>query len=469
METIIDQITDWIVRANEFVNGIVWGVPMLLLIGCVGLYYTIRLRGVQFTKFRQIFKNTIGKTAHHEEEAGDANSRKALTSFQAAMTSVSAVVGSGNIAGVATALVCGGPGALFWMCVSATIGMATKYAEIVLGILYRRQNSNGTYEGGAMYYLADGLKKPWLGKLFAFLVIPFAFVISAIVDTNTMVTTFEAQFSVDPLISGVVLATLTAIIIFGGVKRIGQVCEWLSPLMGGMYVLAGLSIIVLNVDRLPSAVASIVYGAFNPAAVTGGAVGSLFMCIRYGVARGMFSNEAGLGTTAMIHSGANVTHPVKQAMWGPMEVFLDTIIICNITGLPIVMSGLWSGGKFEGATLTMRAFEQMLPGSFGLWACLLAILLFGFSCLISCYTYALRASTYLFGEKSASTIKMLWVFCIVIGSQSTLGFVWNLADTFNGLMIIPNLIGLILLSKEVIRAHNDYWNPVRQDNMKKAG
>ena len=193
------------------------------------------------------------------------------------------------------------------------------------------------------------------------------------------------------------------------------------------------------------------------------------MCIRYGVARGMFSNEAGLGTTAMIHSGANVSHPVKQAMWGPMEVFLDTIIICNITGLPIVMSGLWAGGEFEGATLTMRAFEQMLPGSFGLWACLLAILLFGFSCLISCYTYALRASTYLFGEKSAATIKMLWVFCIVIGSQSTLGFVWNLADTFNGLMIIPNLIGLILLSKQVIRAHNDYWNPVRQENVKKAG
>ena len=458
MDTFLHQIADWMVAANDFVNGIVWGVPMLLLIGCVGLYYTIRLNGVQFRKFKEIFKHTIGNATHHKDAGAGAASGTALTSFQAAMTSVSAVVGSGNIAGVATALVCGGPGALFWMCLSATIGMATKYAEIILGILYRRKNPDGTYEGGAMYYLADGLKKPWLGKLFAFLVIPFAFVVSAVVDTNTMATTFEAQFSIDPLYSGLILATLTGIVIFGGVKRIGKVCEWLSPIMGSMYVLAGLSIILLHLDKLPAALAAVFYGAFNPAAVTGGAIGSIFMCMRYGVARGMFSNEAGLGTTAMIHSGAEVSHPVQQAMWGPMEVFLDTILICNITGLPIVLSGLWSGGQYDGATLTMRAFEKMLPGSVGMWACLLAVLLFGFSCLISCYTYALRAATYLFGKRSVPIIKMLWVIFIVIGAQSTLGFVWELADTFNGLMIIPNLIGLMLLSREVIKAHRDYWS-----------
>ena len=462
MDSIIHQIADWAVSANDFVNGIVWGVPMLMLIGCVGLYYTIRLHGVQFRKFKEIFKNTIGNThPDGDRSKAGADSGKALTSFQAAMTSVSAVVGSGNIAGVATALVCGGPGALFWMCLVASLGMATKYAEIVLGILYRRKNPDGTYEGGAMYYLADGLHQPWLGKLFAFLVIPFAFVVSAVVDTNTMATTFEAQFSIDPLVSGIVLAALTGIVIFGGVKRIGKVCEWLSPIMGGMYVLAGLSIILLHLDRLPTAVASIIYGAFNPSALTGGAIGSIFMCMRYGIARGMFSNEAGLGTTAMIHSGADVSHPIKQAMWGPMEVFLDTIIICNVTGLPIVMSGLWSGGEFDGATLTMRAFEKLLPGSIGMWICLLAVLLFGFSCLISCYTYALRASTYLFGKKSIVVIKTLWLAFIVIGAQSTLGFVWNLADTFNGLMIIPNLVGLMLLSRQVLRAHNDYWGVER--------
>lgn len=458
----MDKFFNAVVSINDYVNGIVWGVPVLFLIGFVGIYYTIAFRGVQFTKFGTLIKHTIANRTPNESENGT-EQKKHLTSFQAAMTSISAVVGSGNIAGVATAVVCGGPGALFWMILVALIGMATKYAEIILGVIYRHQNEDGTLEGGAMYYLADGLHQPWLGKAFSFLVIPFAFVISAVVDTNTIASTLDVRFSIPPLYTGLVLAAICGIIIFGGMKRIGEVCEWLAPIMGGAYILAGISIILFNLDQVPLAIASIISGAFNPAAITGGAIGSIFICMKYGVARGMFSNEAGLGTTAMIHSSANVKHPVEQGMWGPVEVFFDTVVICSITALAIVMSGLWKTGEYEGAALTMHAFEKMLPGSVGGWICLGAIILFGFSCLISCYTYAQRAATYLFGEKSVWVIKLLWLLFIVVGSVSTLGFAWDLADTFNGMMIIPNLIGLILLRKQVVKAHNEYWNVKRKN------
>ncbi|MGI5977401.1 MAG: alanine/glycine:cation symporter family protein [Candidatus Limivicinus sp.] len=441
-------------QVNDTVNGIVWGIPTIILIGLVGLYYTVILKGVQFTKFGYFIKHTIGdlfKKAKLSSGKGD------ITSLQAAMTSISAVVGSGNIAGVATAIASGGPGALFWMVVAALIGMATKYAEIILGMLYRKENPDGSVEGGAMYYLARGLNCKWLGTLFAFLVIPFAFVISPVVDTNTIAVTLEAQFSIKPIFTGIVLAVICGIIVFGGLKRIGSVCEWIAPFMGGMYILAGLVIIVLNIEKLPFALWQIIRGAFNPRAVTGGVVGTVFMCMRYGVARGMYSNEAGVGTAAMIHSGAKVDHPVQQGMWGPVEVFIDTVVVCSITALSIVLSGLWRDGQYDGAVLTMRAFEKLLPGSLGTYICLGAIILFGFSCLISYFTYAQRAATYLFGSKSTVVIKILWVLFILIGSVSTLGFAWDLADTFNGLMIIPNLIGLIFLSKKVVCANRDYW------------
>ena len=458
LSQVIETVNDSIARVNGVINDFVWGLPALLLIGCVGIFYTIRLKGIQFTKFGTLLRNTIGKP--DDGKKGDPNSKK-LSSFEAAMTSVSAVVGSGNIAGVATALVCGGPGALFWMLIAALIGMATKYAEIILGMLYRKKNPDGSYEGGAMYYLADGLHQKWLGKLFALFVIPFAFVISAVVDTNTIADTLNMQFKIPPIATGIVLAVICAVIIFGGIRRIGHVCKWLAPIMGGMYILAGLMIIVLNIKLLPATLVTIVRGAFQPAAVTGGAVGSVFMAMRYGVARGMYSNEAGVGTAAMIHSNAEVDHPVQQGMWGPVEVFLDTIVICPITAIPIVMSGLLQTSDYDGAALTMKAFEQMLPGSIGTWICLGATILFGFSCLISFYTYAQRAATYLFGAKSAVVIKCLWIVFILIGSVSTLGLAWDLADTFNGLMIFPNLIGMIFLSREVIKSHNEYWGTLR--------
>lgn len=445
-----------ITEINDIVNEIVWGVPILILIGVVGVFYTIALGGIQFTKLGYLFDNTVGKLFRKVKPSPDAEGD--ITSFQAAMTSVSAIVGSGNIAGVATALVCGGPGALFWMIVAALIGMATKFAEIVLGVKYREQMEDGSFEGGAMYYLANGLRQKWLGTLFSILVIPFAFVISAVVDTNTIAGTVQEKFGVAPMVTGGILAVLCGIVVLGGIKRVGKVCEWLAPIMGTIYIIAGFVIIIINIKMLPSAVIDVVRGAFQPSAITGGMVGSIFICMRYGIARGMYSNEAGLGTAAMIHCGAKVDHPVEQGMWGPVEVFLDTVVVCTISGLAIVMSGLWSTGEYEGAALTMRAFEKMLPGQIGAWICLGAVVLFGFSCLISYYTYAQRAATYLFGPKSQTVVKILWIAFIFIGSMTTLGLAWDLADTFNGLMIIPNLIGLVLLSKEVIKLKKEYFS-----------
>ena len=445
---------DFIVKVNDFVNGIVWGVPILVLILATGLYFTIRLGFFQFSHFGFLFRDTIVKAFKKKDEEKPAKGE--LTSFQAAMTSVSAIVGSGNIAGVATAIVVGGPGALFWMIIAAIFGMASKFAEITLGIKYRKFNEDGTVRGGAMYYLADGLKQKWLGILFSILVIPFAFVISGIVDTNTIATTLFDEFRIPTIATGIFLAVVTGIIVFGGAKRVGYVCAVIAPFMGGAYLLAGLFIIILNIGQVPSAIGTIIKAAFNPSAATGGIIGSIFITMKMGVARGMYSNEAGLGTAAMVHSPAKVDTPSEQGVWGPIEVFLDTIVVCTITALAIVMSGLWTTG-LDGATLTVNAFKVMLPGNVGYWIAIGSVILFGFSCLISYYDYASQAAEYLFGEKSKWFVRGFWVVAIVVGSQTTLGFVWDLADTFNGLMIIPNLIGILILSNEVVKEKKAYF------------
>lgn len=445
-------------QINDWINGIVWGVPVLLLILGTGIFYTIRLDFVQFRHSVLLFRETVIK-AFKKKDPDDRKPGE-MTSFQAAMTSVGAIVGSGNIAGVATAIVLGGPGALVWMVLAALFGMATKFAEIALGIKYREVHKDGTIGGGAMYYLASGLKAKWLGVLFSVLVIPYAIVISAVVDTNTISLTVNDWFSVPTWITGAVLAVLTAIIIFGGITRVGKASEIIAPFMGGMYILAGIAVILFNLPDVPGALSQIIQGAFNPQAVTGGAVGSIFIAIRYGVARGIYSNEAGLGTAAMVHCGAKVDHPIEQAVWGPVEVFLDTALVCTVTALTIVLSGLWNTG-LDGAVLTMRAFEAMLPGTIGAWICLLSITLFGFTCLISFYTYAERAAVYIFGEKSKLFVKIIWVIMIFVGSQTTLGVAWDLADTINGLMIIPNLVGLLLMSNQVAKLKKEYFGRLR--------
>ena len=444
-----------LMQINSWVNNIVWGVPVLLLILGTGIFYTIRLGFFQFRNPVFLFKETVLK-AFKKKDPEDRKPGE-MTSFQAAMTSVGAIVGSGNIAGVATAIVLGGPGALVWMVLAALFGMATKFAEVTLGVKYREINKDGSIGGGAMYYLAKGLKAKWLGILFSILVIPYAIVISAVVDTNTISLAVHDWFQVPTWVTGAVLAVAAAIIIFGGITRVGKASEIIAPFMGGMYILAGIAVIFLNLPQLPEALVQIIQGAFNPQAITGGAVGSIFVVMRYGIARGIYSNEAGLGTAAMVHCGAKVDHPVEQGVWGAVEVFLDTVLVCTVTALTIVLSGLWNTG-LDGAVLTMRAFEAMLPGTIGAWICLLSIVLFGFTCLISFYTYAERASVYIFGEKSKFIVKVIWVIMIFVGSQTTLGFAWDLADTINGLMIIPNLIGLLLLSSQVAKLKKEYFN-----------
>ena len=449
-----NQIYEAIVNINGAINDFVWGVPCLVLLMGTGLYYTIRLGFMQFRHPVFLFKETIVKAFKKKDDDNKAPGE--LTSFQAAMTSVGAIVGYGNIAGVATAIVVGGPGAVFWMLIAALIGMSTKFAEVTLGVKYRDVREDGSVGGGAMYYLAKGLKQKWLGILFSILVIPYAFVISAVVDTNTIALAMEDQFTIPTWVTGAVLAVAAGIIIFGGIKRIGRASEIIAPFMGGAYILAGLFVIILNLPQVPAALGQIIRGAFDPAAVTGGAIGSMFVAMRYGVARGIFSNEAGAGTAAMVHCGAKVDHPVEQGMWGAVEVFLDTVLVCLVSALTIVLSGLWNTG-LDGAVLTTRAFEVMLPGKIGAYICLGAIFLFGFSCLISFYTYAERAAVYIFGTKSRFWVKLIWVFMIFLGSQTTLGFAWDLADTINGMMIIPNLIGLLVLSGEVVKLKKEYF------------
>lgn len=446
---------DKIIAINDYINNIVWGVPLMLLILGTGVYFTIRLNFLQFRHPLWMVKQTIVK-AFQKKDQGPAAPGE-LTSFQAAMTSVSAIVGSGNIAGAATAIVMGGPGALVWMIFAAFLGMATKFAEIALGIQYRKFQPDGTVSGGAMYYLTDGLHQKWMGILFSVLVIPFAFVISSVVDTNTIALTLNERYAIPTLATGIVLAVLVGVIVFGGIGRIGHVCAVVAPFMGGAYILAGLLIILLHITQVPAAIGEIFVSAFSPKAATGGAIGSIFVCMRYGIARGIYSNEAGLGTAAMVHCGAQVNHPGEQAVWGPVEVFLDTVFICSVTGIAIVLSGLWNSG-LDGAVLTMRAFDQLLPGGIGGVICLGSVVLFGFSCLISYYAYAERAGEYIFGQKVKPLIKVLWIFMILVGSQTTLGFAWDLADTFNGLMIIPNLIGILLLSNEVVFLKKEYFS-----------
>ena len=449
-----NSIYEAIVNINGMINDFVWGVPCLVLLIGTGLYYTIRLGFMQFRHPGFLFKETIVKAFKKKDDENKAPGE--LTSFQAAMTSVGAIVGSGNIAGVATAIVVGGPGAVFWMLIAALIGMSTKFAEVTLGVKYRDVREDGSVGGGAMYYLAKGLKQKWLGILFSILVIPYAFVISAVVDTNTIALAMEDQFAIPTWITGVVLAVAAGIIIFGGIKRIGRASEIIAPFMGGAYILAGFAVILFNLPQVPAALGQIIRGAFDPAAVTGGAIGSMFVAMRYGVARGIFSNEAGAGTAAMVHCGAKVDHPVEQGLWGAVEVFLDTVLVCLVSALTVVLSGLWNTG-LDGAVLTTRAFELMLPGKIGAYICLGAIFLFGFSCLISFYTYAERGAVYIFGPKSRFWVKLIWVAMIFIGSQTTLGFAWDLADTINGMMIIPNLIGLLLLSGEVVKLKKEYF------------
>lgn len=457
---------DTIARINGTLNGIVWGLPATVLIFGVGLYLSIRTGFLQFTKFGTVWKNTIGKIFHRTTEAGHG----AVTPFQAVCTALAATVGTGNIAGVAGAIAIGGPGAVFWMWISALLGMVTKYSEVTLAVRYRQKNKHGDWVGGPMYYIENGLGKKWkiLGIIFSIFGIFAVFGTGNATQVNTIVASIDTaliSFGVMEagstatlnLILGIVITVLVGMILLGGIKRIGHVAERLVPIMALLYVVLGLGIIIVHIDNLPTAFSSIVKGAFNPSAVTGGVVGAAFVAVQMGVARGIFSNEAGLGTASIAHAGAEVNDPVQQGLFGVFEVFVDTIIICTFTALVILCSGVpITYGAAAGAELTISGFT----GTYGNWITIftaVAMCCFAFTTILGWGLYGARCSEYLFGEKVIKPFMVIYSLVAIIGATVKLDLLWSIAETFNGMMAIPNLIAVALLSPVVIRLTKEYF------------
>ena len=457
---------DTIARINGTLNGIVWGLPATVLIFGVGLYLSIRTGFLQFTKFGTVWKNTIGKIFHRTTEAGHG----AVTPFQAVCTALAATVGTGNIAGVAGAIAIGGPGAVFWMWISALLGMVTKYSEVTLAVHYRQKNKHGDWVGGPMYYIENGLGKKWkfLGILFAVFGVFAVFGTGNATQVNTIVASIDTaliSFGVMEagstatlnLILGIVITVLVGMILLGGIKRIGHVAERLVPIMALLYVVLGLGIIIVHIDNLPTAFSSIVKGAFNPSAVTGGVVGAAFVAVQKGVARGIFSNEAGLGTASIAHAGAEVNDPVQQGLFGVFEVFVDTIIICTFTALVILCSGVpITYGAAAGAELTISGFTS----TYGNWITIftaVAMCCFAFTTILGWGLYGARCSEYLFGEKVIKPFMVIYSLVAIIGATVKLDLLWSIAETFNGMMAIPNLIAVALLSPVVIRLTKEYF------------
>lgn len=436
-----------VAEINEAVNEVVWGPLMIALLLGTGIYLTFRLGIPQLRRIPEIHRQTFGKVFGKQKDTGEGT----IASRQAGWASIACVVGTGNITGVATAIHAGGPGALFWMWLSAFFGMATKFAEIVLGIYFREKDKNGEYVGGAMYYIYKGLKSRWMAYFFCMMAIFSYMVCGAIVDTNSICLGIQEQWGIAPILSGIFIAVMTAAVILGGVKRIGSVCEYLTPIMSVLYVAVGLGIILFNLPFVPGVFAEVFRGAFTSQGAVGGFAGATVMqAMTVGLARGLNSNEAGMGSSPTLNCAATVEDPVDQGYWGILEVFLDTIVICTITGLVIVLSGQWTG-ESDGTALAMNAFGTFLKGGTGNLFIMISTLLFGYSCLITSNYLCEVSAEFMWGEKSILPIRLVWIAFIIVGALGGLEFVWDLADTANGLMAIPNLIGLLLLSPLLIR------------------
>ena len=450
---------------NSAVNNFIWGVPAMICIIGVGLYLSIRTNFLQIRKFPYAMKITLGRMLK-KREASDG----ALTPFQAVCTALAATVGTGNVAGVAGAIAIGGPGAVFWMWISALLGMCTKFSEVTLAVHFRERNKDGDYVGGPMYYIKNGLKKywHWLAYLFSAFGVLTVFGTGNATQVNTITTAIDSALYNYNLISedgaatlnliiGIVLAGLIALILLGGIKRIGQVTEKLVPFMAIMYILLALGVIVVHVGAVPAVFSAIIRGAFDPAAVTGGAVGSFFMSMKKGVSRGIFSNEAGLGTGSIAHACADTRKPVKQGFFGIFEVFIDTIVICTLTALVILCSGVPVGyGAAAGAELTISGFTSVYGGWVSIFTAV-AMCCFAFSTIIGWGLYGTRCIEFLFGSKANKPFMLVYSLVAIVGATMNLGLMWSIAETFNGLMVIPNLIAVFLLSGVVVKMVKDYF------------
>nr|WP_297874679.1 alanine/glycine:cation symporter family protein [uncultured Blautia sp.] len=450
---------------NTAVNNFVWGVPAMVCIIGVGLYLSIRTHFLQLRKFPYAIKTTIGRM-FRKRDASDG----ALTPFQAVCTALAATVGTGNVAGVAGAIAIGGPGAVFWMWISAILGMCTKFSEVTLAVHFRETNQNGELVGGPMYYIKNGLGKNWqfLAVLFSIFGVLTVFGTGNATQVNTITAAIDSAvlnyhlISKDSLetfnlILGILLALLVGMVLLGGIKRIGRVTERLVPFMAMLYIVLALGVILLNFKRIPGVFYSIVYGAFNPSAFTGGVVGSVFLSMQKGVSRGIFSNEAGLGTGSIAHACADTKKPVKQGFFGIFEVFTDTIVICTLTALVILCSSVpIAYGKAAGAELTILGFTS----TYGSWVSIftaIAMCCFAFSTIIGWGLYGARCIEFLFSSKIIKPFMVVYSLVAILGATMDLGLLWSIAETFNGLMSIPNLIAVFLLSGTVIKLVKEYF------------
>ena len=432
----------------EMIDGWVWGPVMLTLLVGTGLLLTIMLKGLQFRKLGYSLYLALIKRKDDDAEDGD------ISNFEALMTALSATVGTGNIAGVATAIAVGGPGALFWMWVTGLVGMATKFGEAVLAVKYRVKDENGEMCGGPMYYIARGLGWKGLGSAFAFFAAVAAFGIGNMVQSNSVALAVKDTFGIDPLIVGIVLAILSALVVLGGIKSIGKVTSILIPIMIVFYVGGALFILLTNIEKIGPAFGLVFEYAFNPVAASGGFAGAtVAAAIRFGVARGVFSNESGLGSAPIAAAAAQTKHPVDQALVSMTQTFIDTIVICTMTGLVIIMFN-WDSG-LTSSSLTTEAFRLGFEG--GQYIVTIGLILFAYSTILGWCYYGEKSIEYLLGEGAVKPYRIVYIAAILFGSVQKVGLVWTLADIFNGLMALPNLIGLIFLSPVIVRETREYF------------
>ena len=450
----MEQVEKFIHWLND---NIVWGPVMLVLLVGTGIWLTLILRGLQFGMLFYALKQAFRP---HPKKDDGSDHEGDVSHFGALMTALSATIGTGNIAGVATAVVTGGPGAVFWMWITAIFGMATKYGEGVLAVKYRVTNSKGEMSGGPMYYIENGLGKKWkwLAFLFAFFGVMASFGIGSTVQANSVAQAVHSSFGIDTWITGVVLTLITAFVVLGGIQSISRVSSVVVPFMAVLYIVGGLVVVAMHFDLLLPALKVIMHDAFTGQAVTGGVVGTV---IRYGVARGVFSNEAGMGSAPIAAAAAKTDHPVRQALVSMTGTFLDTIIVCSITGIVLVMGILQSnGGAFavpdlEGAALTTATFDAMLSG-YGGWVVTIGLIFFAYSTTLGWCYYGEKCATYVFGDKSVPMYRVIYVATVMLGTVLSMDMVWAAADTFNGLMAVPNLIALLLLSKVIVQETRDF-------------
>ena len=426
-----------LVEIHDQINALVWGTPLIIALMGTGLFLTILTGGIQFRRFGFAFREVLGKLRTKGAGTGT------VSPFQAVATALASTVGVGNIAGVATAIHLGGPGALFWLLVSGLFGMGTKFSEIAVALHYREKDAQGTMRGGAMYILKNGLGLPWLGSIFALLTSLAAFGIGNMVQANSVADAVDASFGLDVRITGVILMALVALVVLGGLRRIVEVTQYLVPFMCIAYIIGAGVILLSNFGEIPRAVSLVIDGAFNGSAAVGGFAGATVMqAVRLGIARGLFTNEAGLGSAPIVHAAAVTDHPVRQALYGIFEVFIDTFVVCVMTGLVLLTTGAWEL-ELTGAAMSAKGFELGLPGVWGHVVVTVGVLTFAFSTLVGWSFYGETGAVYLFGNRAVLPYRIAWVGAVWFGATGSLQLVWQISDTLNALMAVPNLVAIL--------------------------